>query len=291
MIEVVGATGSLGASVTKKLAAAGKPVTALVRDVASEKAGALKKAGAKLVVGDLKDATSIEQALQGIATVICTASSTMSRREGDSIETVDQKGVQTLIAAAEKMNVRRFIFVSYSRNIADDFPLSVGKRAAEKRLESSRLDYTILLPSYYPETWLSPATGFDVAGGKVRIYGDGRSKVSYIALDDVAKALVACVDSPAVSRKAIPIGGPQALSQLEVVALVENATKKKLQLEYMSAEQIRAARAGTTDTLMSSFLGLFASLAKGDEIPTLWTTQLNVQPTSLQDWIKRNLKA
>ncbi len=291
MIEVVGATGSLGASVTKKLAAAGKPVTALVRDVASEKAGALQKAGAKLVVGDLKDAASIEQALQGVATVICTASSTMSRREGDSIETVDQKGVQTLIAAAEKMNVRRFIFVSYSRNIADDLPLSVGKRAAEKRLESSRLDYTILLPSYYPETWLSPATGFDVAGGKVRIYGDGRSKVSYIALEDVAKALVACVDSPAVSRKAIPIGGPQALSQLEVVALVENVTKKKLQLEYMSAEQIRAARAGTTDTLMSSFLGLFASLAKGDEIPTLWTTQLNVQPTSLQDWIKRNLKA
>ena len=291
MIVVVGATGSLGTCVTKELAAAGKPVTALVRDRSSEKARALEAVGARLVVGDLKDAASIEQALRRGSTVICSASSMMSRRAGDSIEMVDQQGVQNLISAAERTAVRRFIFVSSSRNVGEDFPLAAAKRAAEKRLESSRLDYTILLPSYFPETFLSPGTGFDVANGKVRIYGNGTSKVSYIALEDFAKAVVACVDNPAVSRQAIPVGGPQALSQLEIVRLVERTTGRKLHLEYMTAEQIQAARANTTDPLMSSFLGLCASLAKGDEIPTDWTRQLNVQPMSLAEWIAKNVKA
>lgn len=55
MILVVGSTGLLGTAVTKKLAAAGQPVTALVRNAGGDKARALRAAGAKLVTGDLKD--------------------------------------------------------------------------------------------------------------------------------------------------------------------------------------------------------------------------------------------
>ena len=67
------------------------------------------------------------------------------------------------------------------------------KRAAEKRLESSRLDYTVLLPSYFADVWLTPAVGFDVAGGKVRIYGDGKAKGSYVTGD--LHALAAALDA------------------------------------------------------------------------------------------------
>lgn len=291
MILIVGSTGSLGTTVTKKLAAAGKKVTALVRDPSSEKAGALRAVGAKLVTGDLKDRYRLEKAVEGVDTVICTASSTMSRREGDSLETVDGKGVQSLIDTAERKNVRRFIFVSFSRNVEGDFPLAKFKRAAEKRLESSKLDYTILLPSYFPETWLSPVVGFDVAGGKVRIYGDGRAKGSYVALEDVARAVVACVDNPKASRQAIPVGGPRPYSQLEAADLVERATGKKLEREHMSAEQIKAARAGATDPMQASFLGLFDALAHGDVVPTDWTRVLGVQPASLEEWVKRTYGA
>jgi len=175
MILIVGSTGFLGNAVTKKLAA-GQPVTALVRDADSDKARALQAAGARLVTGDLKDRASLEKALAGVDTVICTASSTLSRREGDSLDTVDNKGVQTLIDVAERKGARRFIFVSFSRNITVDAPLARFKRAAEKRLESSKLDYTILLPTYLADVWLTPAVGFDVAGGKVRVYGDGRAR-------------------------------------------------------------------------------------------------------------------
>jgi uncharacterized protein YbjT (DUF2867 family) len=243
---VVGSTGSLGTSVVKKLAAAGKPVTALVRDLSSPKAKALQGAGAKLVTGDLKDPASLEKALKGATTVICTASATMSRQEGDSVETVDQQGIQSLIAAAEKANIKRFIFVSFSRNILSDFPLSMGKRAAEKKLESSTMDYTLLLPSYFAETWFSPAVGFDVAGGTVKIYGEGNKKVNYIALEDVAKAVVACVDNASTSKQAIQMGGPAALSQLDAVAIAEKVSGKKFQRESMTGDQIKDARGASS---------------------------------------------
>ena len=147
--------------------------------------------------------------------VLCTASSTMSRREGDSIETVDQEGIQTVIDAAIACCAPIFILVSFSRNISDDFPLAQAKRAAERRLEESNLDWTILLPSYFAETWLSPAVGFDVGAGKVKIYGTGEAKVSYISLEDVAGAVIASLDNERAGKKAIPIGEPRAYSQLE----------------------------------------------------------------------------
>jgi uncharacterized protein YbjT (DUF2867 family) len=284
MILVVGSTGLLGMAVAKGLAAAHENVAALVRDDSTDKAKALRSAGAVLVVGDLKVRSTLDAALDGIDTVVCTASSTLSRREGDSIETVDQMGVQSLIDAAEEARTRRFIFVSFSRNIGNDFPLAAAKRAAERRLESSSINYTILLPSYFAETWFSPAVGFDAASGKIRIYGDGKAKVSYVTLADVAKATIACVRNPKVCREAIPIGGPKPISQLDAVALVERATGRKMQVEFMTADQIAAARKGTTDALTGSFLGLFDSLAKGDEIPAGWSETLGVKPQSLEDW-------
>ena len=57
MILVVGSTGYLGSAVTKKLVAAGKPVTALVRDSSSGKARALQAAG--FMVTSIRDVTPI----------------------------------------------------------------------------------------------------------------------------------------------------------------------------------------------------------------------------------------
>jgi uncharacterized protein YbjT (DUF2867 family) len=226
--------------------------------------------------------------LEGIDTVICTASSTLSRQAGDSIETVDRMGVQNLIDAAEAAGTGHFIFVSFSRNIRNDFPLAAAKRGAERRLETSAINYTILLPSYFAETWFSPAVGFDAAGGKIRIYGDGKARVSYVTIGDVAKATIACVHNAEVCRRAIPIGGLEPISQLDAVALVERATGRKMQVEFMTADQIASARKGATDELTASFLGLFDSLARGDESPAGWAEMLGVKPQSLEEWFSES---
>src|SRR2546428_10269459 len=99
---VIGATGLLGGEICRQLRQAGKPVRALTRATADPvKVEQLKRSGATLVQGDLKDRVSLDAACRGVATVITTASTTFSRQAGDSIQTVDLEGQGRLGHAAK----------------------------------------------------------------------------------------------------------------------------------------------------------------------------------------------
>jgi NADH dehydrogenase len=63
MILVVGSTGLLGGEISRRLAAAGKPVRALVRITSDQaKVDGLKECGAEIVEGDLRDRSSVDAA-------------------------------------------------------------------------------------------------------------------------------------------------------------------------------------------------------------------------------------
>src|ERR1039458_5101202 len=101
MILVVGATGLVGSEVCQKLIGRGEQVKALVRTTSSkDKIEALRSSGVELCVGDLKDPQSIVAACHGVNAVISTASSTLTRQPGDSIESVDAAGQLNLVNAA-----------------------------------------------------------------------------------------------------------------------------------------------------------------------------------------------
>ena len=101
-ILVVGATGLVGGAVCQKLAERGEKVRALVRTTSShEKLEALRRSGVELCIGDLKDPQSLAAACRGIEAVISTASSTLSRQPGDSIESVDAAGQLNLVRGGE----------------------------------------------------------------------------------------------------------------------------------------------------------------------------------------------
>jgi uncharacterized protein YbjT (DUF2867 family) len=287
MILVVGSTGSLGMSVSLKLAAAGKPVSGLVRDLSSTKARILGAAGVSLIKGDLKTPASLASAALGADTIVCTASSTFSRAEGDSIETVDRLGVQSLIAAAESAGVRNFIFVSFASD-GMTYPLARAKQQAERRLRESKFNWTILQPACFCETWLSPKVGFDIENGHVRMYGTGTKPVNYIALDDVAKAVVGAIDNPAASHRVFRIGGSSA-SQMDAVHLVEELTGKPLTIERMSIPEIMEKRSSAKDPLEISFLGLFEQVARGFPAESDWRSTLGVEPQTLESWLRKQV--
>jgi uncharacterized protein YbjT (DUF2867 family) len=285
MILIAGSTGHLGLAVALRLAQAGKRVTGLVRDSASGKAQDLARAGVKLVPGDLKDAASLARATAGVHTVICTASSTLSRRAGDSIETVDRAGVKALIDAAEKAGVSDFVFVSFDH--ADQAtPLARAKREAEARLKASDLNWTILQPSCFCEVWLSPFAGFDVAAARARVCGEGDQPFHYIALADVAQAVVASVGNPAAARKTFRIGG-RATTPLEAVRLFEQATGRPFVVERMPLGAIQAGRAAAPDPLTESMFGMLEKMAtSGDAVDAGWAEQLGVTVQPLEEWVR-----
>ena len=284
MILVVGSTGLLGSAISLKLAREGKVVAGLVRDVSSAKARMLRDAGVTLASGNLTQQHTLEVALAQVETVICTATAMLSSGPSNTLDDVDNRGIQFLITAAEKRGVRHFIFVSYD-TAGGTYPLAAAKRAAEQRLQGSKLNWTILQPGAFCEVWFSPVVGFDVAVGRARIYGDGDKPLHYIALDDVANAAVACVSNAAAVCKTFRFGGATPASQLDAVRLWERATGRSFTCERMSLAELKASQAVTTDAVMLSILGLCELVAKGIEVDQVWKTALGLEPLRVEDWI------
>jgi len=263
---VVGSTGLLGGEICEALAAEGKPVRGLVRSTSDRaKVEKLQGLGAETALGDLKDHPSLVAACRGVSVVISTVSATLSRQEGDSIESVDRDGQLSLIDAAKAAGVERFVLISFP-NMVVDFPLQTAKRVVEKHLRESGLTYTILQPSFFMEVWLSPGLGFDAAQATAQIYGSGENKISWISYPDVARFAVASLDNPVAKNDVIELGGPDALSPLEVVKIFEELRGETFKIQHVSEEQLRKQKEAATDTLQESFAGLMLGCAQGNVI-------------------------
>jgi len=288
---VVGATGLVGQEICRLLRETGRPVHALVRRTSDQaKRAALEKLGVETVEADLKDPASLARACAGVQSVVSTASSTLSRQSGDSIESVDQEGQLSLVDAARKAGVEYFVFVSFRDNPRIQFPLSVAKRAVERALKASGMAYTILQASYFMEVWLTPALGFDAGNGKVRIYGDGSRPISWISYRDVARAAAAAVSQPAARNMVVEIGGPQALSPREVVRMFEAAGAGEIATESVPESALESQMGAATDSLQKSFAGLMLMYAAGDAIDVSVGSRLfPFQMTSVRDFITAQL--
>lgn len=266
-VIVIGATGFLGTEICSQLKAANRSVKALVRPTSDpNKVIALQNMGVETIEGDIKDRASLKRAFANVEAVISTASSTLSRSEGDSIETVDRQGQLNVVEEAEAAGVEQFIFVSFFGS-PESFPLQDAKREVENRLQSSKMGYTILRPTFFMEIWLSPALGFDAVNSMATIYGDGVNKISWIAVKDVAAFAVASLDNESAYNKIIDLGGPEALSPLEVVRLFEEQQGKSFQLQHIPVEALKAQKENAQDSLQQSFSAIMLNYAGGQEIP------------------------
>ena len=292
-ILLVGATGLLGPEICQRLTAAGHQTRALIRPTADAgKRAALVGLGVELVEGDLKNAGSLARACAGVQAVISTASSTLSRQEGDSIETVDRMGQLALVEAARNAGVNHFVFVSFREHPGIQFPLTVAKRAVERALKSSGMTYTILQASYFMEVWLTPALGFDAANGKVRLYGEGNRAISWISYRDVARAAAAAVTEGTARNMVVELGGPQALSPREVVRMFEAAGAGEIATESVPEAELETQLQTATDSLQKSFAGLMLQYAAGDAVDTTTSSRLfPFQMTSVRDFISAQLAA
>ena len=287
---VVGATGLLGGEICRLLAAEGEPVRALVRPTSDQsKVAQLESLNIEVVRGDLKDRASLDAACEGTSAVISTASATLSRQEGDSIQTVDLEGQLNLIDAAKAAGSSQFVLISFPE-VDVEFPLQAAKRKVEEHLKASGLTYTILQPAFFMEVWLSPALGFDAANAQAQIYGSGENKISWISYKDVAKFAIASLDNSEARNAVIELGGAEALSPLEVVQIFEKVMGRKFDVQHVPEEALREQRDGASDPLQQSFAGLMLNYSRGTIIDMHETLQkFPVQLTSIRDYAQASV--
>ena len=287
MYLVVGGTGpvGLGGEICRLLRSSGRRTRALVRPTSdARRTENLRKMGVELVEGDLKDRESLKRACQGVRCIISTASNLVSRQPDDTVEAVDGRGHTDLIDVAKAGGVDSFVYTSFSGHIDRDFAFRNAKRDVERHLKESGLSYTILRPTFYMEVWLSPIGGFDYAHARATIYGEGRNKISWLSFYDVARFALMSLDNLGARNATFEIGGPDALSPLEVVKVFEDLSRRRFDVEFVSAQILTEQESRGKDSWTRSIAGLRRCYADGDVIdmqplaerfPMTWTSVTN----------------
>jgi uncharacterized protein YbjT (DUF2867 family) len=269
VIFVAGGTGELGGRVVRLLREQGHAVRCLVRP--GSNGDELRSLGVEVVAGDLANPASLAGVCDGAGTVVATAT-VIARRLGGarrpSIREVDQVGMSALVDAAEAASVERFVYVSFAGADAQlGTPLERAKIATEQRLGRSSMRSVIVRPDAFQDIHLAPIGRFDIARGKVAVFGQGDTKRRWVSTDDVA-ALVAALavepDPPAM----VEFGGPEALSRNEAIAIAERVTGRSFKRQRMPRPVARLGMrllARPNDALASVFgAGLLQDLVASE---------------------------
>jgi NADH dehydrogenase len=240
MILLCGGTGLLGFAIAERLAREGVAFRALVRPGTSP--ARLEALGAEIVRGDMRAAPSLAAAMDGVDTVISTANAIGRVLAGGTdltIRAVDEVGNGNLVTAAEAAGVQRFVFLSFPEHILSaSTPFADAKRGTEARLKGSDMREVIVRPDMYQEIWLSPLVQFDWPHRSVTIFGKGESRHAYVAVDDVADAVVhwsQTADPPRV----VEFGGPEPLTRKQAADAFERALGEPIKRRHVPRVALR----------------------------------------------------
>jgi uncharacterized protein YbjT (DUF2867 family) len=290
VILVVGATGLLGLEICRRLREGGHEVRALVRARSTGRVAELAEVGARLIQGDLREPSSLRAACPGAAVVVSTATAASRKGGGDTIENVDRDGQLTLVRAAADTGVRRFVYVSVAPGRAR-CPFLTYKREVEAAVRASGMEWIILQPTAFMDVWLSPVMGWDLEQGRARLFGSGEARTSYVAVSDVAAFGVLAATRRELVNRALVLGGPEALSPLDIVAICEQLTGRTFKVQHVPLGVLRAVSLllRPFDTRTSSLMAMgAAAAARGDTVemaPVLG--ELPVRLTSVREYVER----
>lgn len=244
-VLVVGASGQLGTRIVHQLVQAGKPVRALVRPTSV--VTHLQKPGVEFVLADLMRPETLDAACRGAGAVIATANA-VAPTHHSTFDAVEDRGYAALLGACVRHGCGRFVLVSVPVTAHDaEVPLFRTKRLIEERLAVSGLEYAVLRAGPFMDDWFAligsalPARG-DAAPlirrrwpflqhfvgltgqlidryGIALVPGKAATRHAFIAIDDVAAALIAAVDHPELRNATRDLAGPEMLSWRQVATL------------------------------------------------------------------------
>ncbi len=243
MILVVGATGQVGFAVVRRLRELGEEVAALVRP--STDPASVAATGARIVPGDLRDPGSMGSVCEGVDTVVATANTIVPRRGERADFDAIARGYEALGRVARAARVGRLLFVSVPREFIGRGALDFdAKGRIEDGLRAEGPPVTVVRSSPFMELWLPwlgsrlPLRGVQqatiergfwlarLAGaagqrsldrfGVALLPGNGTARHAFIAVDDVAEALVAAAMGGEETAEELRLGGPEVLSWRDV---------------------------------------------------------------------------
>lgn len=288
MILIVGGTGALGRATAQRLLAKGTAVRVMART--PENTAELQALGAEIVLGDLLDKASLAQACRGVDKVLAAAHSIMGRGR-EASKYVDLQGHKDLIDAAKAAGVQHFVYTSAYQSAPeyDKVPFFHIKRKIEQYLQASGLNYTILRPTAFMESHAEMFIGQSILEkGKVSLFGKGENPRNFVAADDVAQFAVMALEDAELNGRIIDIGGPENLTNMEVVRLYEKLAGRQAKVSHVPlgilkvmVRLLRPLHPGLSQIMQSS---IYADSKNATFDPAPMLAAYPVKLTRLEDW-------
>jgi uncharacterized protein YbjT (DUF2867 family) len=236
----------------RQLAAAGRPVRALVRSCAN--AATLPKAGVEIAVGSFADTASLDAAMKGVEAVYMI-----------SFEDPDQLALQAnVIEAARRARVRMIARLSASSADAESpDPLIATHGKGDLQLARSGLGHVLIRPQWFNQNFLTYCPG-----GILRLPA-GEARLPFVDVRDIAAVAIEALTGPGHDGKAYVLTGPEALSHGEVAAILSEATGKRFVYEDIPPETYRRQliAEGMTEFRADLVLGLFDRMKRRGAAP------------------------
>ncbi|AFY89741.1 MULTISPECIES: SDR family oxidoreductase [Chroococcidiopsis] len=209
MFLVTGATGGIGRRVVRSLRERGMPVRAFVRLLS--RYSELEHRGAEIFIGDLQVDRDIQKACQGVQYIVSAHGS-----DGNAFA-LDYHANIELIDRAKEQKVQHFVFISVlgADRGYEDAPVFKAKRAVEKYLQASGINYTILRPAGLASNLLPLAERFRQTGLYLLV-GDGKNRTSIVSTDDLAQIIVNSFMLPEARNRTFSVGGGEILQRQDV---------------------------------------------------------------------------
>lgn len=266
---VVGGGGFIGRHVVRTFEAAGAHVRVL--DIAPAPSEAMAH---EWIVGSIADPSLVASAVTGCDTVVFLANSSLPGSSQANLSVEVDAHVRVTIQAAEMCNalgVSHFLFASSGgtvygiepeadRGLSVDMPTrprnayGVSKLAIEhylRLLGGLRAMRTLSLRISNPygegqralraQGFVAAAMQHAVAGTRMQIWGDGSVERDFLHIEDVARAFAfgaVTEEAPAV----LNVGSGKTVSLNEMLARIETATGRKVDVEYAADRVIDVHR-------------------------------------------------
>jgi uncharacterized protein YbjT (DUF2867 family) len=240
-VLVVGGTGFLGGQVVTELLSRGRRVRALVRPTSD--AERLEQAGAEIARGDMMDAASLRQAMDGADAVISTAAGYTRHSKGDTAD-IDIVGNRNLADAASQTGVRRFVLTSIlTCDQTPQVPHFWHKKLAEDRLEEAGVPFVSLRPGAFLDMITQVGGGDPFAKRRLMWFGDPTIPLTFVLTSDLAGHLADAVDALGVDGQRIDIGWDRPVSMQEIAGISGDLLGQPVRVRVVPSGVINTAAA------------------------------------------------
>lgn len=263
-VLVTGASGFVGGYVLHELVTRHYQPVCLVRNpekFARRLSIRVRKAST-LVLGDLFDATSLEQAARGCEAAIHLVGIIFEHpRLNQTFKHVHVTGTRNVIEACTAAGVQRYVHMSALGTRSDAISqYHQTKWLAEQIVFNSPLQWTILRPSliHGPESEFMRMMKFFVTS-RVRTpampyFGSGTHLIQPVSVCDIATCFVKCLSMKKTMKRIYELGGPEQLTWKQFYDVCAQVIAKRRRLKMPVPVAIAKLLAHTIVPITPSFI-------------------------------------